>query len=321
MKGDEGKFSIEKTFFSTLKTSLIKSKSIVNKEKKIMEKNKISCVISDGRISPIVAAGYYLGLPVLYVTNLISIRKQLLKRRVDKFLITKPLNFATKTAALFSDEIIIPDFPSPNNVCHYLLSNRKRIKKKISFVGPLVNQKLYKSKSIKTRKKTILALVGGHEYRKPLIDHISEVSELNKNLNFIIISRLIKKEKRIGNLTLLPFVKNLYPYLKACDIVITQSGHSTVMEILCSGKISILIPDKNQYEQEAIAKRVKELQLGESIDYDKISSKLLLKKIENLVETKEYNKNVKKLSKLCRKINGQKKVADMAIKYSSRILS
>ena len=107
--------------------------------------------------------------------------------------------------------------------------------------------------------------------------------------------------------------------MHASDFIITQSGHSTVMEMLCCGKTGILIPDKGQYEQEAIARRAKELKLCEKITHDRLSPKTLLKKIEILLNDKNYRKNAQKLSKMARKLNGPKKVAEMAIEYSSRM--
>jgi uncharacterized protein (TIGR00661 family) len=268
MRGESGVFSVEKTFFSTLKTVLIRTESIVSEEKKLMEKHKVSCVISDGRISPIVAASYHLGLPVLYVTNITSIRKTFLKRFVDHLLLKRPLDFVTKSASILADEIIIPDFPPPPTICYYLLSRNNRIKKKITFSGPVVRRELYESKPIKTKKPTVLSLIGGHEFRKPLIDCVAKAAELNKDINFIIVSRLIRKPKKKENLELLPFVNNVYSYIKASDFIISQSGHSTMMEMICSGKTGIVIPDKNQYEQEAIARRVKEMKLYKTMSYE-----------------------------------------------------
>jgi len=318
MIGKEGKFSIGKTFLSTLKIILTKYGTLINKEKRIMEKNRISCTISDGRITPILAGSYHLGLPVLFVTNITTVRKSFLNGKLERF-IRPPLDLMGRVGVFLLDEILIPDFPPPNNICHYLTSKRKRVKKKTSFVGPLVNKKLYTSKPIKKKKKTILTLAGGHEFRRPLIDCVSEVAKMNKDIDFIVISRLIKEEVISQNLKLLPFVKNVYPYINASDMIIAQSGYSTTMEIICAGKIGILIPDKNQYEQEAIARRVKELKLCESITYDKLRPKLLMKKIELLMSRDEYKNNVNRLSKLAKKLNGPKRVADIAIDYSSRM--
>ncbi len=320
LRGEKGKFDVGRTFTSTLKIILTKYRSLINKEKKIMQKNRISCVISDGRIVPVMAGSYHLGLPVLFVTNMTTVRKRFLHGILDRFL-RQPLDLIGRTGVFLVDEILIPDFPPPNTICHYMLSKRKRVKKKISFVGPLVNKKLYTSRPIKTNKKTILTLVGGHEFRRPLIDCVSEVAKLREDIDFIVISRLIEKKEKTENLKLLPFVKNVFPFMNASDIIIAQSGHSTTMEIMCSGKRGISIPDKNQYEQEATARRVKELKLCETITHDKLNSKNLMKKIERLLNKKEYRENVKKLSKLAKKLNGPKKVADMAIEYSSRIIT
>jgi len=318
MKGKEGKFSVRKTFFSTMKIILTKYRTLINKEREIMKKKKINCVISDGRISPIIAGSYHLGLPLLFMTNMTTIRKRFL-HKVERYLLRPGMDFLGKTGVVLLDEIIIPDFPPPNDICHYLLANKGKAKKKTSFVGPVVRKNLYKSIPIKKDKKTVLALVGGHEYRKPLLDCVTKTARLCKDMDFIIISRLIKRKRVEGNVKLLPFVKNLYPYMHASDLIITQSGHSTVMEMLCCGKTGILIPDKGQYEQEAIARRAKELKLCEKLTHSRLSPNNLMKKIDILLDDKTYGKNVQKLSKIARKLNGPKKVAEMAIEYSSRM--
>jgi len=319
MKGEMGKFDTTKTFFATLKLLLTKYRTLINREKKIMENNRITCVISDGRIAPIMASSYHLGLPVLFVTNIITIKKGFLNNNILKYLLHPPLDFIGRSGVVLLDDIIIPDFPPPNTICYHLLSNRTRIKKKTSFVGPLVNKKLYNSKPVRKTKKTVLTLVGGHEYRKPLIDCISKTAKLNKDINFIVISRLIEKEKKIENLNLLPFVKDVFSYIKASDLVIAQAGHSTTMELICSGKKGILIPDKGQFEQEAIANRVKELKLFETITYSKLSPKILMNKIETLLKDSKYKRNTMKLSKMAKRLDGPKKVTDMALNYSSRM--
>jgi uncharacterized protein (TIGR00661 family) len=319
MKGENGTFSAEKTFFSTLKVFLTKARTIVNRERDLIKKNRVTCVISDGRVLPIVAGGYNLDLPVLYITNMTTLKKRFLKKRVHTLLVKKPLDFITKSASVLADEIIIPDFPPSNTVCRYLLSDKNRIKKNTIFVGPLVKKELYKSKPIKTKKPTILTMIGGHKYGKLLIDVISQVAEKKRDINFIAVSRHIKKKSTIENLKLLPFVSNIYPYMRASDIIIAQAGHSTTMEMICSGKTGILIPVKNQYEQESIVKRAKELELFETLSYSRLTPKILIKKINILLKQKKCKKNVKKLSKLAIKLNGPKKVADIAIDYSSRI--
>jgi len=318
MKGEKGKFSVGKTFLSTMKIILTKYRTLINKEKEIMKKKRINCVISDGRISPIIAGSYHLGLPLLFMTNMTTIRKRFL-HKVERYLLSPPMNFLGKAGVVLLDEIVIPDFPPPNDICHYLLAKKSNVKKRTSFVGPLVRKNLYESKPIKKKKKTVLAVVGGHEYRRPLLECVVKTARLCKDMDFIIISRLIKRKKVEGNVKLLPFVKNLYPYMRASDFIITQSGHSTVMEMLSCGKTGILIPDEGQYEQEAIARRAKELKLFEKVTHNRLSPKTLMKKIDILLNDKSYRRNTQKLSKTAKKLNGSKKVAEMAIDYSSRM--
>jgi len=91
------------------------------------------------------------------------------------------------------------------------------------------------------------------------------------------------------------------------------------MEMICSGKTGIMVPDKKQYEQESIARKGKEMKLFKTMSYDNLNPKKLIRNLEILTEDKNYKKNVVKLSKLEKKLNGPKKIADLAIEYSSRM--
>jgi uncharacterized protein (TIGR00661 family) len=319
IEGEKGTFSLRKTFMKTFKKTLVGYKEIISKEKKLMKRLRVSCVVSDGRISPIIAGGYELGLPVIYITNWTMIRESFLKNKILKLFIKRPVDIITKIASLFSEDILIPDFPPPNTICQYMLSKNNFIKKKMSFIGPLVRTEVYKSKPIRTKKPTIVAIIGGHEYRRPLIEAIIDASRLAKDINFIVISHLIPRKKIEDNLKLLPFVKNVYPYMLGADLLITQAGHSTIMEMICSNKTGILIPDKGQFEQEANARKMKELRLAEVITYDRLSPKLILSKIRLLLERKEYKRNVEKLAKLAKKLPRSKKIVELCIQYSKRM--
>jgi uncharacterized protein (TIGR00661 family) len=318
LSGENGKFSISKTFLSASKSVLTNWK-ITREEKKIMKNHKITCVISDGRISPMLVGGYQLGLPAIFITNIVTVKKTFMHNSIQKYILRPPLSLLGKIGSLMLDQIVIPDFLPPNTICRYMLPASSRLRKKTIFVGPVVNKKLYEAKPISIKKKTVLSIIGGHAFRKPLIDCVIRTADLNKNFNFIVVSRLIKKHLKKDNLELLPFVDNVYSYLKSSDLVISQSGHSTVMEIICSGKTGIIIPDKKQHEQESIARRAKEMKLFKIMSYDDLKPKKLISNLEVLNKDNNYKKNVLKLSKLAKKLNGPKKIADLAIEYSSRM--
>jgi uncharacterized protein (TIGR00661 family) len=319
LSGENGEFSISKTFLSASKSVLTKYWTLTHKERKIIKNNRITCVLSDGRISPLLVGGYQLGLPAIFITNIVTVKKTFMHDSIQKYILRPPLSLLGKIGSLMLDQIVIPDFLPPNTICRYMLPASPRLRKKTIFVGPVVNKKLYETKPISIKKKTVLSIIGGHAFRKPLIDCVIRTANLNKNFNFIVVSRLIKKHLKKDNLELLPFVDNVYSYLKNSDLVISQSGHSTIMEIICSGKTGIIIPDKKQHEQEAIARRAKEMKLFKTMSYDDLKPKKLISNLEVLNKDKNYKKNVLRLSKLAKKLNGSKKIADLAIEYSSRM--
>lgn len=298
----------------------MKYSSIIRKEKEIIEKSKATVTVCDGRFSAIIASGFYLGLPTIYVTNQTSVSEKLLKNRLQRIVYKKPLDILTKASSLLSDEIVIPDFPPPLTISSLLLSKSRRIKKKLIFSGPLIREEIETTKPLKLKKPAVLVLTGGHSYRNSIIRIIIEASKVANDIHFVVISRLIERKVERNNLLLLPFVKNVFSYMKSADIIVTHGGHSTLMEAIACKKNTIVIPDINQPEQFANAKGAEKLKISKMIRIEKLSKKSLVKQINNLLNDKRYKKRVYQLAKLAEKLKGREEVASRIVKLSEKML-
>ena len=121
------------------------------------------------------------------------------------------------------------------------------------------------------------------------------------------------------NVRIQKFTSNIAPYLNAADLVITQAGHSTAMELLALGKPSIVIPDFKQIEQENNALRMKELKTSVMLEYTDFSPEKLIEAIQKITNESIYNQNAQIFKELALEIQGSKKVAEVIKDYSKRL--
>ena len=121
------------------------------------------------------------------------------------------------------------------------------------------------------------------------------------------------------NVRIMEFADDISTYLKAAQIIISQAGHSTAMEILTLGKPSLIIPDVGQIEQESNAKRMKELGVCETLQYSSLCPDLLFEKIHALLSDDSYKEKAHYYSEKAKSMNGQLKAASIIMELSERI--
>src|SRR5205807_2126410 len=110
-------------------------------------------------------------------------------------------------------------------------------------------------------------------------------------------------------------------YYKAADLVITQAGHSTIMELLSLGKPSLLVPDYKQIEQECNALRMVELGVGSQLTYPELTGESLASRIQHHLQSRTYEANANRMSRLARQLDGAHRVAQIVHDYASRVIA
>nr|MBX2859682.1 hypothetical protein [Vampirovibrio sp.] len=110
-------------------------------------------------------------------------------------------------------------------------------------------------------------------------------------------------------------------YFKMADLVITQSGHSTAMELLTLGKPSIMVPDANQTEQENNARRMVELGVSRQITYDTLSGGTLKTVITDMLATDTHQQAAEQMAQRADDIHGAAAAANVLREYAHRLLA
>lgn len=315
--GEQGEFNVKKTIIKNHAWAYTFN-SIVKKEIDIIRDSGASCVVADGRLAPVMAADK-LGLPCVVITNQSAFYPFFEQDTALVRVFGRSFDWVMKTWLSSAEEIMIPDFPPPYTICLPNLSHKFKVMKRTRFVGPLVAFEDNEIIAIdKPDGKYAVVTLGGHEYRKPLFDNVIETAKIMSDVYFDIFTSF-KVQEVPENVTIREMVPTIASYIKAADVVITQAGHSTAMELLTFGKPSVIIPDAKQTEQENNASRMSEMEVAITISYDNLSPQKLAEAIRTVISDPKYKLNSEKFKEMAKKIHGSKKAAEVLREYSSRL--
>jgi len=191
-----------------------------------------------------------------------------------------------------SDRVIIPE----------LGTNEGNIVR----TGPIV-RKIGKTrnqirKDLDFKKKTIVVSVGGTDAGLFLIKQtIDAVKKIEEELDLILVAGPKIKQKFVGEIRNLGFVKNLHEVIFAADLLISLAGKSTIDESIIYGTPGIFIPIKDHFEQEDNAKK-----MGFNFN-DIFNLEELIKKSLNMDRNKPQENGVNlagmEIAKICLKEN------------------
>lgn len=319
--GNEGHFDVGKTILSNPARAL-GFNQIVQEEMDIIRRHGITLVVADGRMAPVLAAER-LDIPCIVLTNQSAFYPFFERDSALVKLFGRSFEWVMKLWLSSAEEILIPDFAPPHTVCLPNLSDNYQVKKRTRFVGPLVAWQAEEIQAIAKPDGNPLIVVslGGHEYRRPLFDAVIEAARQCAHMNFIIISSFVAEDVP-ANVQIHPFVKEAAPYFKAADLVITQAGHSTAMELLTLGKRSLIVPDAQQIEQENNARRMEELGVALTMQYDDLiagGQDMLRAKMQELLESDRFGERCGELARMAAEVHGAATAANHLREFAHRL--
>ena len=315
--GEKGEFDVKKTIIKNHSAAYTFNNTI-KKEIDIISESGASCVVADGRMAPVMAADK-LGLPCVVITNQSAFYPFFAQDTALVRVFGRSFDWVMKTWLSSAEEIMIPDFPPPYTICLPNLSHKYKVKKRTRFVGPLV---AFEENEIipveKPSDKYVVVTLGGHEYRRPLLDNVLEAAKIMPDVFFDIFTSFEVKGAP-ENVRIMGVVTELASYMKAADLIITQAGHSTAMELLTLGKPSIIVPDFKQREQENNALRMEEVHVAVTLDYNALSPEKLKNSIREVFSESKYSLNAEKFKEMAKNTQGSKKAAEVIREYSARL--
>ena len=356
--GKDGSFDIGLTILKNSSWP-VAINQLISEEKKIIQNYGVTCVVADSRSAPVFAAHKLgipcilltnqTTFAPFFEAELNNLEDSLIEKSFREWLRAGTNAVLTNAAEPFflkvvkdwlqaTDEIFIPDLPPPYSLCLPLLCNENFVKKKQRFLGPLLpwSWKALTQTDDKSflpvqyrgfsatggpasgRKKKIICTLGGHKYRKPLFDVIPLLAKQMPDVLFIILSDF-KSDIVLPNLYLAGFVDNPAEYYLNADLVITQAGHSTAMELITLGVPMLVVPDSGQVEQESNAKRLCELGVSSMLSYKDLNVETLSIEVKYMLNEPSFSESAKKMSKIARSYLAEEESVRIIRDYSTRV--
>ncbi|WP_417885278.1 glycosyltransferase [Zunongwangia sp.] len=184
------------------------------------------------------------------------------------------------------DECWIPDTPNENNLSG-TLSNTDTIKFPTKYIGILSR---FKKKNCPIIYDYLMLLSGPEPQRTILEKKLLETFK-NTTKKILFIRGVFSKEKIESKNPNIDIKNNLYGVrlqqaINSCDLVISRSGYTSLMDLANLEKKAFFIPTPGQFEQEYLANRLMKLGIAPYCSQDNFN----MDKLKNVKEYTGFSK-------------------------------
>jgi len=301
----------------------------VNFEIKAMQRFNPDVIISDSRVSPIVAAKI-LQIPRICILNqfLVLIPRRQRFLRLAKFADNVTLRLVGKVWTS-ANIVLIPDFPEPYTISSGNLNIPKTYRRRIRLIGPILavqpddlptQQSLRRKLNLPEDKPVIFAPISGPIQEKAfLIETLKHIlSDFPADYE-VIASLGYPKSTRTpvihDNVRIYDWITNRFEYLKACDIVVGRAGHGTITQCMCYGKPMILVPTPNHTEQINNAKQARKIGAAKILEQKELNRQNLLENVKRTLDS-NMQKRLMQMQHEVVAFNGLQNAVDMVVEYA-----
>jgi len=190
--------------------------------------------------------------------------------------------------------------------------------KQFVFIGPSIGGRLHESDIPFDQMKEKIVYISLGTVSTNSLDFFKTCIKAFKDTNVSIIMS-IGKQITIEDLGTIPTNFNVYPFvpqvavLEHTDLFITHCGMNSANEAMYYGIPVIGVPQRG--DQPIVAKRMRELGLGEVIDKKHVTAASLRTMTGKILNDSTYQSNMAKLRKGMRSAGGYSKAADEIERY------
>ncbi len=308
----EGRMSFRSTvrkFYSVFSIPALQVSEEANRIKSIDP----DVVISDSRISPIIASKIY-GKPSALIINQAQILLPL--RSAPARAIERLTGEFLSIIWRMSDLIMVPDLPPPYTISSEGVSSRV-ISSRLKFFGffskrPSPSTVNVREKFGLKRNVAYAAISGPRPTRDFMVKLLEKVSTcLPDNLSLVISEGSVNKEgnvERHGNMLKFGWDSYRNDFLNQADLIILRAGLTTLGEGIMAGKPMMLFPIALHGEQNSNAVRAKKMGIARVYDQYKTTPKTICNEMESIIADSKIKKRVEFISKLALSIKTEEMV-------------
>ncbi|MEW6605151.1 MAG: glycosyltransferase [Thermoproteota archaeon] len=291
----------------------------VNQETRNMTACSPDVIVSDSRLSPLVA-GRLLKIPSIVVLNQV---KLLLSPRLRDFAISRMFEDMVGeflgTLWTLADRILVPDLPPPYTISAHNVWHVGSAAKKLEYVG-FASPKPYVSKESVDRvarqlrfdrsKPIVFVHVSGPAQTRPALIKVSleAVKKLDSKIQFVISEGNPKGEgepRRLGEFSWYygwcPVRDEIFAM---SDLLVLRGGHVALSQAVQFGKPVVTVPIENHGEQLGNSAKFAELGMGVMVHPKGIKPQQLADAILQVLGDPKFKNRAVDLQKMAEKLDG-----------------
>jgi len=190
-------------------------------------------------------------------------------KKIPSVYLTHQLNVMTGNTTWFTsilhqhiikkhNECWVPDVEGPKNLTGKL-GHIEHPNFNLKYIGPL--SRMHKKEVPKLYD--LMIILSGPEPQRSLLEEKLKEEIVKYKGNAVFIKGIVEKEQKkeqIDNVTYYNFMnsRQLEQTFNESETVLCRSGYTTIMDLTQLGKKAFFIPTPGQYEQEYLAKKLKE---------------------------------------------------------------
>jgi len=295
-------------------------------EIKTMQHFNPDVVISDSRVSPLIAAKI-LRIPRICILNQFSVliprRQRFL--RLAKFADNVTLRLVGKVW-ITANIVLIPDFPEPYTISSGNLNIPKTYSRKIRLIGPILavqpddlptQQSLRKKLGLPEDRPVVFAPISGPTQEKAfLIETLKQIlSDFSADYEVVAslgYPRSTGKPTIHDHIRIYDWLPNRFEHLKVCDIVVGRAGHGTITQCMCYGKPMILVPTPNHTEQINNARQARKIGAAKILRQGELTKQNLLENIKQILAS-DMPVRLKRIQRDVLALNGLQNAVDTVV--------
>jgi UDP-N-acetylglucosamine--N-acetylmuramyl-(pentapeptide) pyrophosphoryl-undecaprenol N-acetylglucosamine transferase len=302
----------------------------VNQETRNMLGCNPDIVVSDSRLSPLMAARL-LKVPSVVVLNQIKLLlsprlRDLVASRIFENLVAEFLGSMWAMA----ERVLVPDLPPPYTLSAHNVWHIGSASRKLEYVGfasprPQVNrEQVIKTTNMlgfdRSRPLVFVHISGPVQTRPALLKVAVETAKrLDPKIQFVISAGKpggISHPRRIGRLSWYyewcPVRDEIFA---ASDLLVLRGGHVALSQAIQFGKPVVTVPIENHGEQLGNCAKIEELGAGVMLHPKQLGSAQLADAIEKVLGDSNYNKKATELQRLAEGLNGIDNVVKIVRSY------
>ncbi len=325
----EGGFSIKDSIANVPVWFANFSRQVNQETGKMLECNP-DVVVSDSRLSPLVAARL-VKVPSVVILNQI---KLLLSPRLHDLVAPRIFEnvigeFLGSMWAM-AERILVPDLPPPYTLSAHNIWNIGSASRKLEYIGfasprpQISKEQVIKVASIlgfdRSRPLVFVHVSGPLQTRPALLKVAVETAKrLDPKIQFVISAgdpRGISDPRRIGRLSWYyewcPVRDEIFA---ASDLLVLRGGHVALSQAIQFAKPIVTVPIENHGEQLGNCAKIEELGAGVMLHPKRLRQEQLANAIEKVLGDSDYNKKAAELSRIAEKLNGVDNVVQIVRSY------